>query len=510
MKNIYLTILLLPFCIFSQNFQWVDFPVINYTTSPTIGYSVACDNSGNIYESGYKDTQIVSGEVFGNLFYRKLDTSGNVLFENAIVGQGRIFSLVSDANNNIFVSFSFKNTLTIGGNVISGSTSEQPLLVKFDSLGNLLWYKIITYTNSNKHFSALTTDLSNNVYIGYSNFFNSSITKLNSSGDVQFTILQQNVQVISSLSIDNLGNIYASGSCGKTNSMFAGVSQPTSLSYSGYVVKYSETGNHQWTKYIQDSSCYDPIVSAKTPNEIYLSSSLSGAYAFGTLTSQGPPSGLSDDIYVTKLDANGNFVWLREVPGSGKAYIGVKNFLTSDANGNVYFAGSTKGITNWTTGISTSISGFNTDVLVLEYNSNGDLLMAKTAGSSLTDRADGIVVDNVGNIFISGLANGNATFDAITHSGSSYFPFVTKIGSLLDVNTNELNKKINVYPNPVEDEIFISNLKDKTNGFISNSIGQKVKNIQIENNTSLPIWDLSAGIYFLKLDGYLMEKIVKK
>ena len=216
----------------------------------------------------------------------------------------------------------------------------------------------------------MAVDTSNNIYLGFDDFINSKIVKLSPTGTLLQTINQQRVQVISSISIDNLGNIYAACSCGDANSTFAGVSQPTSLSYSIYAVKYSASGVHQWTKYLNDNSCRDPQISAKTADNIYLSSSLTGAYTFGSFTTQGPSSGSSDDVFITKMDALGNFNWVKEVPDTGKAYIGSRNFLNSDSNGNVYFVGSTKGTTNWTPNATTSVSGNSTDALILKYNTN--------------------------------------------------------------------------------------------------------------------------------------------
>jgi Secretion system C-terminal sorting domain/Beta-propeller repeat len=266
---------------------------------------------------------------------------------------------------------------------------------------------------------------------------------------------------------------------------------------------------YQWTKYVEDISCLAPKISVKSVNNVYLSSSLTGAFQFGSLTAQGPSSGFSDDIFITKMNSNGDFQWIKEVPGTGKAYVGNRNFLTSDNSGNVYFAGSTRGTTVWNQSITTTVTGFGDDALVLKYNSNGDLLMVKTASGSSNDQCNGIAVDNFGNIFVSGITFGASNFDAISHPDVDA-PFIAKIGNLLSNAKNELNRKIIIYPNPSENQIFISNLESKTKGVIFNLFGQKVKNIEIENNTSISISDLNTGIYFIKFEGYQAEKMVKK
>jgi hypothetical protein len=244
MKKFYLLLIFISINSFSQNFLWADFPSISYSANPSnIGYSITCDSFGNIYEIGFKDNYFYSGEAYGNLYYRKYNTNGQLLFDKTIGGKVRSFNLVSDSDGNIFVAASFKSLITYDTIQISTGTTETGILLKFDPNGNFLYNQIITNLGTAaKNFSALDVDSSNNVYLGFDDFFNSKIVKLSPTGTLLMTIEQQNVPIISSVSIDNLGNIYAAGSCAKSNSVFAGVSQPTALDYSVYAVKYSDSG----------------------------------------------------------------------------------------------------------------------------------------------------------------------------------------------------------------------------------------------------------------------------
>ena len=153
------------------------------------------------------------------------------------------------------------------------------------------------------------------------------------------TIEQQNVNIISSVSVDNEGYIYTAGSCANANSKFANVTVPATFSYTTYVAKYSPTGVYQWVKYVQDITCPDPQVKAKSQNEVYFSSTLNGAYAFDTIIAEGPTGGY--DFFIAKLNATGNYQWVREIPGTGRAFVGKRNYLNLDTAGNIYFAGST-------------------------------------------------------------------------------------------------------------------------------------------------------------------------
>ena len=74
---------------------------------------------------------------------------------------------------------------------------------------------------------------------------------------------------------------------------------------------------------------------------------------------------------------------------------------------------------------------------------------------------------------------------------------------------------INVYPNPVEDRLHINHRESKVEAIQMFNILGAIENVQIErseNESSINMSMLPAGIYFLKLkvDGKVItEKIIK-
>jgi hypothetical protein len=81
-------------------------------------------------------------------------------------------------------SIGYLENLTIGSTVFSTvNTGIEPLLVKFDNHGNLLWhYTPLIGGTSASYFKAVTVDSFGNVYIGYDNFNDSYIEKLSPEG----------------------------------------------------------------------------------------------------------------------------------------------------------------------------------------------------------------------------------------------------------------------------------------------------------------------------------------
>jgi hypothetical protein len=335
------------------------------------------------------------------------------------------------------------------------------------------------------------------------------VKKLDSNGTVLLTIEQQNVNIISSVSVDNEGYIYTAGGCANSNSKYANVTVPATFSYNTYVAKYSPTGVYQWVKYVQDITCSEPQVKAKSQNEVYFSSTLYGAYSFGSIIAEGPTN-FGYDFFLAKLNSSGVFQWVKEVPGAGKVFIGKRNFLNLDTTGNIYFAGSTSGDVNWGNNITTSSTIYQ-DALVLKYSPSGTILLAKTAGGTDTDRFDGIATNNLGDIFISGIFRGTTNFDAIQHVETDqykFYPVLSKI-NISNLNTVESDLQTSIiYPNPTINYFYIQDAKKYSKGEIYSILGQKVTSFDV-SSSPISIEELAKGTYFIKLDGVKIFKLIK-
>ncbi len=512
MKKILLLLVLLnTFLINSQSFEWVKTNPIVFNSSPSlIGYPTTCDIFGNTYVTGFVNNAYNNTEIYGDLFYTKYDTSGQLLFTKTFAGKAQVYNIQTDSSGNTYLAIAYIQSLTIDNTTIStANQSPKPILLKFNSIGALLWHIDITSYNSTiNHFKSITIDSNDAVYIGYDNYNYSYVKKLDPNGNVLLTIEQQNVSIISSVSVDNEGYIYTAGSCANSNSRFANVTVPATFTYNTYVAKYAPSGVYQWVKFVQDITCPEPQVKAKSQDDVYFSSTLNGPYSFGNITAQGPNGGY--DIFITKLNTTGTFQWVREAPGSGRAFVGKRNFLNLDTSGNVYFVGSTSGTVNWGNNITTTSTIYQ-DGLLLKYDSNGTILMAKTAGGSDTDRFDSVTTNNLDAIFVSGIVRGTSNFDAIQlvePDPLKFYPILAKI-NFPNLNSTLFNSKsVVLFPNPTLDYFYIENAKMYSKGAIYNILGEKIKDFEI-NTTPVSVSDLSVGTYIIKLEDNKTFKLIK-
>ncbi len=154
-------------------------------------------------------------------------------------------------------------------------------------------------------------------------------------------------------------------------------------------------------------------------------------------------TGGGHDIFISKLDPSGNFLWARQmVGGFGTADYG--HAIAIDALGFVY----TTGIFGGTVDFNPSPGGgaiFNLsttwyDAFMSKRDGSGNFVWAKKIGGASTDFGESIAVDALGYVYTTGYFDGTVDFDPglgvypLTGSGS----FVTK----LDVGGNFIWAKI--------------------------------------------------------------------
>ncbi|WP_353718710.1 hypothetical protein [Dyadobacter sp. 676] len=116
--------------------------------------------------------------------------------------------------------------------------------------------------------------------------------------------------------------------------------------------------------------------------------------------------------------------------------------VSSDASKNVYATGLFTGTVDFDPSAATAnlVSAGSNDIFITKYDQNGKFIWAKRVGGTGDDRGYGIIADDAGNTYISGLFigtvdfNPNAGVNNLVSSAGSLDPYVLK----LDPNGNYL------------------------------------------------------------------------
>lgn len=116
----------------------------------------------------------------------------------------------------------------------------------------------------------------------------------------------------------------------------------------------------------------------------------------------------SGDGYLVKYDAQGNVVWSRAQTGAGYQNAGG---VVTDARGFVYVRGIFSGATSIGGQVLTSVGGY--DVYLAKYDPQGNLLWARSGGSTGDDVLDDLAVAPDGSVYITGKITAGATFGSV-------------------------------------------------------------------------------------------------
>ncbi|MFN7138254.1 MAG: SBBP repeat-containing protein, partial [Limisphaerales bacterium] len=135
------------------------------------------------------------------------------------------------------------------------------------------------------------------------------------------------------------------------------------------------------------------------------------------LTNSRPDFQKYKDTFLAKYDPSGELLWARQFSGTGDVEA---RGMATDATGNCYLTGSFFGeIFLYPTNLTTS-SPFEADLFLVKFDPEGHLVWATQAGGPTgSDWANGIAVDDEGNIYLSGFFEAPASFGSTNLSASA-------------------------------------------------------------------------------------------
>jgi gliding motility-associated-like protein len=189
-----------------------------------------------------------------------------------------------------------------------------------------------------------------------------------------------------------------------------------------FVAKIDPAGNYVWVKtgenYFDDRGlgmCLDPS------GNIYITGTCWGGITFGGITAYSPSS-YTDQIYVIKLDTDGNTIWIKNAGNDAPGYPYNDDHgqdLISDSDGNIYLTGfiSNNSDTPFPAvfdAISVPLVAHDSLAFVAKLANDGTWLWVRTFDGIYGYRDNAIAVDDQNNVYVSGGFVGMKTFGSST------------------------------------------------------------------------------------------------
>ena len=380
------------------------------TTDFDYGAGIVADGAGHVYVAG-----TTGGELaLPNGFLHKYDDSGALIWDRD-VGTSDMddeYSAVAlDGIGNLYVS---------GTTSPQGTGDDAAVLHKYDSAGNTIWTRQLgSFVSAGSVW--VSTDVLGNAYVVGSTSANiggaplgeldAFVAKYDGLGNLEWSrqFGTSSHDAALGVSTDAFGNVYIVGDTeGGLAAPFMGGERD------GFLVKYDGTGNQLWAQQIGtiDTDVVDGVSTDGLGN-VYVAGDTEGGL-------EGLNLG-SSDAFVRKFDEAGNTIWTRQ--------FGTSDFentfaVSTDEAGNVFVSGSTAG------SLATANAGDN-DAFISKFDEAGNSLWVHQFGTIASDLASSVSPDGLGNLYATGLTEGN--FGAVNLGFAD--AYVAKFAEVPEPNT---------------------------------------------------------------------------
>ncbi len=340
---------------------------------------MSTDTLGNIYITGGINGTVdfdpgpgvynLSGN--GSVFFMKLDPAGNFIWARTIGSSmpDSGVNILPDDSGNVYITGTFGNTIDVdaGPAVINLGVSgaDDVFIIKYDINGNYIWATSIYSVNGNS--------VEDFVSDGQGNFI---IT-----GGFQATTYFGGLYPQTSFSSFNLDTYVAKMNAAGTflwSAKFGGAG----ANDVGYGLTVDNAGNILTVGAFQSTCDFDP----------------SGA------TFNLASAGSLVDIFICKLDANGNFIWAKRIGNTNDEFgYGIDH----DNADNIYVVGKFKNTVDFdpNAGVSNLVTNAFYQIFILKITAAGNFIWAKDMGASFDEVASSVKVDDASNVYLAGTFN---------------------------------------------------------------------------------------------------------
>ena len=343
------------------NFQWVK--CISGTNYTNIS-SVATDMQGNIFitgdfkETSYIDSVSIISYDHSDGFIGKFNPHGELLWIKTFGFKdmdGGIDLISNDTM--VFLCGVFKDSIYLYTTLLISNGNTDIFIASLDSYGNYQWIEQIggtwwdvprSISIDNNNDIILSGILSETVSFGNTDtsaISNGSsdafIAKYSTNGDFywvkSFGGIEDDGNIAASSDFEN--NIFLSGFF-KGNVYFDGIPLTSYNEYDYFICKLSTNGSVIWAKKIETTfypieDFWNKSLICDESGNLYITGWYRDSLVYDSLTVQ---SNGSYDIFVMKIDNNGNLIWCLTA-GNNHSYGDYSRSIARDGNGNLYITG---------------------------------------------------------------------------------------------------------------------------------------------------------------------------
>ncbi len=262
-----------------------------------------------------------------------------------------------------------------------------------------------------------------------------------------------------------------------------------------YIVKMDSSGSQLWDKRYggANSEFAEKIITTSDSGFIVLGMTVSAQGGDVTDAPRG-----DRDIWLLKLDSNGNKVWDKRYGGSQRE---LANSIVATSDGGYYISGSTLSDSSYEV-TEHGYGGY--DYWFLKVDSVGNKLWDKRFGGPGDDIASNFIVLADSSIILSGYAESgtSAVKTDLGYGLEDYWLVHFKYEDSVTTNISQLNSNLQfiIHPNPAYTEFTIKlNDLNPVKLVVYDVMGKIILQQQVVSSAAIPVQYLESGIYIVEV-----------
>jgi hypothetical protein len=377
--------------------------------------NIAVDASGDYYITGtfsgtttFGATSITSAGSI-DIFIAKYSGNGTLKWVKQAggVSQDYGYSVALDNAGNVFVTGYFTGNVNFGGINKTSAGGSDIFIAKYNSNGVEQW---VQSAGGSSNDSAIDICIDGAGDIIIAGVFGSDIfvSKYDNAGTLKWTQTAGGTgdDVAQGIAVDASKNIYITGIYANT-ATFGSLTPITSVGgYDIFIAKYDENGLIQWVRSAGGNASGGDSgygIAVDNANNVFVTGNYSGTANFSTISKTSLSN--SSDIFIAKYNSIGAVQWVQSAGGSSSDF-GIN--VAIDNTGNAYITGTYSGTATFGT-VSKSAMILN-EAFIAKYNNNGVFQWVQSSVGSNSAIGYGIAVDNLRGIYTIGRYTGTITF----------------------------------------------------------------------------------------------------
>jgi PKD-like domain/Beta-propeller repeat/Secretion system C-terminal sorting domain len=478
------------------------------------GYAIATDSFGNVYTTGsFMNNQILSDTadfdpgvdfygLFSNggadIFVSKLSPDGDLVWAVSFgdTGGDRGHGITTDADGNVYVVGLFKGSVDFDPGqgsypLISSFNHSSSFVLKLDTNGSLIWARELgdgpTFSSASSVGYSIAVDNEGNVYTtgsttnggdfdpGPEEFILTTntnspiifISKLDSDGNFVWAkaIGGEGFEISHSIVLDDYNNVYLTGVFSDTIDFDPGSNEYNLWPIGGgdlFILKLDGGGEFIWAKKLggtSPSGTHGNAIAIDVGGNVYATGVFFENVDFDPGSATYELSASEKDIFILKLNNNGEFIWAKAI--GGDAFQDSAQGIALDPYNNVYITGIFQDTVDFDPGSGTYAlySGEDAGAYVLKLTEDGTFVWAVSFPGDEGNypgeynSGESIALDQWNNIYTTGSFWRTTDFDpdSIINNLTAYGTtdiFVQKMSQscYTGLEINSLNSDLSICP----------------------------------------------------------------